>query len=172
MVEAVGPVQGASYLDLGTSTGLYSRALLAAGASRVYALDFSPAMLGQAIRKSAGVRGFIPLLASAQSLPLVDACLEGVVIGGSWNEFADLPLVAAEIARVLRPGGKLWLMFSQSQGLLGRVLKATGLHFPDLQETQQLLQSQGLTTRGWQERQVAFVVGCKALTGEGHRDLG
>ena len=166
MLQTMGPVAGKTYLDLGTSTGLYSRALLSAGAAQVYALDFSPAMLRQAIRLARGQPGFQPLLASAQALPLLDQSVDGVVIGGSWNEFADRPRVAAELRRVLRPQGKLWLMYSQARGRMGQLLQATGLAFPSLAETQQLLQVQGLSTQGWQEGGVVFVGGAIASSRE------
>lgn len=166
MLQTLGPVAGKTYLDLGTSTGLYSRALLSAGAAQVYALDFSPAMLRQAVRLARGRPGFQPLLASAQALPLLDQSVDGVVIGGSWNEFADHPRVAAELRRVLRPGGKLWLMYSQARGGMGRLLRASGLAFPPLAETQQLLQAQGLSTHGWQEGGVVFVGGVIASSQE------
>jgi SAM-dependent methyltransferase len=166
MMEFLGSVAGKTYLDLGTSTGLYSRALLAAGAAQVYALDFSPAMLRQAVQRAGGHPGFQPLLANAQAIPLIDQSVDGVVIGGSWNEFGDPAQVAAELRRVLRPGGQLWLMYSQATGGMRRVLQATGLSFPSRDETQQLLRAHGLSTHGWQEGGVVFVCGTIVNRGE------
>ena len=144
-LNSVQPVAGSQFIDLGTSTGLYSRALLLAGAEKVYALDFSAPMLKVAVRKvergelpvgwgessrgaeeqgsrgetdkdqdfvvsplplrssapllpnSAAVqelyKGFTPLLARAEAIPLPDSSLDGAVVGGSWNEFPQPELV-------------------------------------------------------------------------------
>lgn len=191
-------------MDLGTSTGLYSRALLLAGAEKVYALDFSPAMLSVARRKvdlkelpvgwggsgkEAGTiatpsgepssrlsgdglltpekvqklyGGFTPLLARAEDIPLPDGSVDGVVVGGSWNEFPDPVQVVQEMYRVLRPGGRVFLMLSlRSGGPLQRVLGCSGLRFPTLKEVQGQLEGAGLRTQGWREGLVGFVTGTK-----------
>ncbi|MDX2004585.1 MAG: methyltransferase domain-containing protein [Meiothermus sp.] len=204
LLNSVQPVHGLQFLDLGTSTGLYSRALLLAGAEKVYALDFSPAMLRVARRKvdrgelpvgwggsgkGAGTiatrsgehsspspgdgsltpeivqkiyKGFEPLLARAEDIPLPDESVDGVVVGGSWNEFPDPEQVVQEMYRVLRPGGRVFLMLSlHSGGPLQRVLAWSGLRFPTLEAVQGQLEDAGLRTRGWRDGLVGFVTGTK-----------
>jgi len=132
LINAVQPVSGLQFLDLGTSTGLYARALLDAGAAQVYALDLSPAMLKVALQKAKGYPGFVPLLAWAEAIPLPEASVGGVV-GGSWNEFPNPQVVIGEMYRVLKPGGRLWIIFShRSDSPIQRVLEWTGLRFPAL----------------------------------------
>ncbi len=165
LVNAVQPVAGSRFLDLGTSTGLYARALLDAGAAQVYALDLSPAMLKVALRKARGYAGFVPLLARAEAIPLPEASVDGVVVGGSWNEFPDPQVVVAEMFRVLKPGGRLWIMFShRSDGPLQRALEWTGLRFPALPELMDSLSKSGFKVDGWRERSVGFVTGTKVTT--------
>lgn len=162
LVNAVQPVAGSQFLDLGASTGLYARALLEAGAAQVYALDLSPPMLKQAVKKARGYAGFVPLLARAEAIPLPEASVDGVVVGGSWNEFPHAQMVIDEMYRVLRPGGRLWIMFGhRSDGPLQRVLEWTGLRFPALPELIDSLSKSGFKVDGWREGSVGFVVGTK-----------
>lgn len=165
MLKRVQPVAGRVFLDLGTSTGLYARALLEAGAARVYALDLSPAMLRVALQKARGRDGFVPLLARAEAIPLPETSVDGVVVGGSWNEFPDPEQVIHELYRVLKPDGRLWVMFShRSQSPLQRLLEGAGLRFPILSELMDLLTKSGFKVDGWRERSVGFVAGTKVTT--------
>jgi len=162
MLQRMQPVEGRVFLDLGTSTGLYARALLGAGAAQVYALDFSPAMLKVALQKARGVTGFVPLLARAEAIPLPEATVDGVVVGGSWNEFPNPEQVVHELHRVLKPGGRVWVVFShRSQSSLQRVLEWAGLRFPTLLELMDSLSKSGFKVDGWREGSVGFVIGTK-----------
>ncbi len=165
MVRAVQPVAGQTFLDLGASTGLYARALLEAGAARVYALDLSPTMLKVAFQKAGGDAGLVPLLARAEAIPLPDASLDGVVVGGSWNEFPHPQSVVDEMYRVLKPGGRLWIMFSHRSGsFVQRLLEWSGLRFPDLADLLAVLRAKGFRVEGWREGSVGFVTGTKVPT--------
>lgn len=167
MIQAVKPVPGSVFLDLGTATGLYARALLQAGAASVYGLDLSPFMLGEAVRKMPAQAGFIPLLARAEAIPLPDESVDGVVVGGSWNEFSDPQTVVAEIGRVLKPGGPLWVVFThRSASPVQPLFARTGLRFPTVEIIQKMLQSAGFKASGWREKSVGFVVGTKVLSSE------
>lgn len=167
MIEAVQPVQGGIFLDLGTSTGLYARALLGAGATKVYGLDLSPAMLREAVRRSRGLEGFSPLLARAEAIPLPADSLDGVVVGGSWNEFRDPEAVAKEMRRTLKPGGRVWIMFThRSDSLVQRALERTGLRFPMVGELTALLERYDFRVRGWNEKSAGFVAGTMINLGE------
>lgn len=162
MLKWVQPVKGQVFLDLGTSTGLYARALLEAGAAKVYALDLSPAMLKVALRKTKGKQGFVPLLALAEAIPLPQASVDGVVVGGSWNEFPNPQAVVNEVYRVLRVGGRIWVMFAhRSQSPLQRLLERAGLRFPTLLELEDALSKSGFAVDGWREGLVGFVAGTK-----------
>jgi 2-polyprenyl-6-hydroxyphenyl methylase/3-demethylubiquinone-9 3-methyltransferase len=162
MLQSVQPVAGRDFLDLGTSTGLYARALLEAGAARVFALDLSPAMLKVALQKAGGHAGFVPLLARAEAIPLPEASVDGVVVGGSWNEFPNPQQVVHQMYRVLKPGGRLWIMFSHhSPGPLQRVLEWAGLRFPTLPELMDSLSKSGFKVDGWREGSAGFVIGTK-----------
>jgi 2-polyprenyl-6-hydroxyphenyl methylase/3-demethylubiquinone-9 3-methyltransferase len=165
MVEHIQP-KGGTFLDLGSSTGLYARGLLQAGASTVFALDLSPAMLREAARKAEQYPGFVPLLARAEAIPLPDASLDGVVVGGTWNELLDPAIVAKEISRVIKPTGRIWIMFThRSTSPLQALFGQLGLGFPTIDEVRVTL-DRDFNTRGWREKSVGFVVGEKVPVSE------
>ncbi|PZA08995.1 class I SAM-dependent methyltransferase [Meiothermus sp. PNK-Is4] len=164
LVAALEPVRGGVFADLGTSTGLYARALLCRGAARVYAVDLSSAMLRVAVRKARGLPGFVPMRAWAESLPLPPQSCDGVAVGGSWNEFPQPERVAAEMARVLKPGGRYFVMFAHAgQSPLQRLLELSGLRFSSSAEVQAILEKFGLRGRAWREGGVGFVSGAKVV---------
>ncbi|HEU4742016.1 MAG TPA: class I SAM-dependent methyltransferase [Meiothermus sp.] len=162
LVAALEPVRGRVFADLGTATGLYARALLRAGAARVYAVDLSPAMLRVAASRARGLPGFEPVLARAEHLPLPAASCDGVAVGGSWNEFSQPERVAAEMARILKPGGRFWVMLSHASGSpLQRLFAYGGLRFPSREKVQNILERVGLVGKSWREGGVGFVSGTK-----------
>jgi len=104
-VEAV--VQpGDRVLDACCGTGDLAIAAEREG-GHVTGLDFSPAMLERARRKSASiewVRG--DLLA----LPFADGTFDAATVGFGVRNVADLELALRELRRVLRPGGRLAIL--------------------------------------------------------------
>jgi len=97
------PPPGALTLDIGCGEGRVSRDLDAAG-HRVLALDASPT-LARAALTHPGSPGPV-LLADAGRLPLRDAVADLAVAFMSLQDVDDLESATAEIARVLRPGGR------------------------------------------------------------------
>ena len=107
----VGP--GSDALDLCTGTGDLALALRRRiGADgRVVGSDFSEAMLELARRKS-GEEG-LPVefgWADALELPYGDESFDAVTIGFGARNLADLGRGLSEMARVLRPGGRLVIL--------------------------------------------------------------
>lgn len=91
-------------LDLACGTGDVARELVAGGYRSVGA-DLSFGML------RAARAGGAPLAQSdATALPFRTGSLDGVLSAFAVRNFADLPAVLAESARVLRPGGRLALL--------------------------------------------------------------
>ncbi|HET8926277.1 MAG TPA: class I SAM-dependent methyltransferase [Microbacterium sp.] len=93
--------------DVGAGTGKLTRTLVEAGAE-VVAIDPDPAML-EALR--AAVPGVPTFVGAGEQLPLPDAALDAVVFGQSWH-WVDPPTASAEVARVLRSGGVLGLVWN------------------------------------------------------------
>jgi len=93
--------------DVGAGTGKLTRALVETSAE-VVAIDPDAAML-EALR--AAVPGVPTFLGTAEHLPLPDAGLDAVVFGQSWH-WVDPPAASIEVARTLRSGGVLGLIWN------------------------------------------------------------
>lgn len=102
LFDALPPLGGARVLELGAGTGLQTPGLLERGA-HVVSTDRGPSMLG---RLHAHHPGVPVAVARAEQLPFVDGSFDGVCGAQMWH-WVDVPVAAAEAARVLRPGG--WL---------------------------------------------------------------
>jgi demethylmenaquinone methyltransferase/2-methoxy-6-polyprenyl-1,4-benzoquinol methylase len=88
-------------LDLGAGPGTMSRLVSAAGGDPVL-LDASRAML-KASGSSSAVQGVF------EHLPFRDGAFDGAVSGFAVRDAHDLPAALAELARVLKPGGRFAL---------------------------------------------------------------
>lgn len=100
-----------SVLDLAAGTGKLTRSLVARGL-RVTAVEPSSAMRAELVRTLPQV---MVLEGTAESIPLPDSSVDAVVVGQAWHWFSPEP-AAAEIARVLRPGGRLGIVWNVRDG--------------------------------------------------------
>ena len=132
------PVTG---LDVGCGTGRYSRLLraLLPDGSLLAASDVSAAMLAQLKAASHGHAGpVVPLLAAAEQLPLRTASLDLVTAFNCVHHF-DLSRFLASAARVLAPGGQLFI-YTRTPQQNARTI--WGRYFPGFTEHEQRLHSQ------------------------------
>jgi demethylmenaquinone methyltransferase/2-methoxy-6-polyprenyl-1,4-benzoquinol methylase len=90
-------------LDLACGTGDFCRGLQRRG-YRAVGFDFSMGMLMQA-RTSAKL-----VAADALRLPVRNAAADGVTCGFALRNVSSLPDLFAELARVVRPGGRIALL--------------------------------------------------------------
>jgi SAM-dependent methyltransferase len=109
LVRAVAVVPGERVLDVGTGTGALALSLARAGAS-VTGVDLAPALVDTARRLATEADVEIRYdVGDAEDLPYTDGSFD-VVTSSLGSMFApDHRRVAAELARVCRPGGRLAL---------------------------------------------------------------
>ena len=111
--------------DLGAGTGKLTRQLVARGIS-VTAVEPSKGMREQLLAAVPGARA---LDGSAEHIPLPDRSVDAVMAAQAWH-WVDPELAIPEVARVLRPGGRLGLMWNMRDervewvAELGRILRS------------------------------------------------
>jgi SAM-dependent methyltransferase len=143
-VRAIGrflPDRPVTGLDAGCGTGRYSRLLreLLPDGSLLIASDVSAAMLAQLKAGTRGhVPGVVPLLATAEALPLRAGSLDLVTAFNCVHHFDLGPFLAAA-ARVLRPGGQLFI-YTRTPQQNARTI--WGRYFPGFNEHEQRLHSE------------------------------
>lgn len=94
-------------LDLATGTGDLALELARQGVPRVVGVDFSRGMLAAAAVKTVPDPAIALAQGDAMRLPFPDATFDAVTIGFGLRNLPDYAAAVAEMARVLRPGGRL-----------------------------------------------------------------
>lgn len=94
-------------IDLAAGTGLFTRAL-ARRVEQVIAVEPDERMRSVLAARSPGVRA---VAGRGEDIPLPDASVDGVFISSAWH-WLDPDLAVPEIARVLRDGGRLGVIWS------------------------------------------------------------
>ncbi len=102
-VDALGLPKGAFILDLACGTGDFLRMLRTKGL-RPIGLDLSWGML------EANRAGEPLTQADVAALPIADGSVDGVTCGYGLRNFTDLDTAFSELARVVRPGGRISLL--------------------------------------------------------------
>lgn len=102
--EPTAPVR---VLDLGAGTGKLTRALVEHD-HQVVAVDPAETML-QLL--SASLPGVDTRVGAGEAIPLPDSAVDAVVVGQAWH-WMDAQATGAELLRVVRPGGRIGLVWN------------------------------------------------------------
>ncbi|MFP7761013.1 class I SAM-dependent methyltransferase [Marisediminicola sp. LYQ134] len=122
VVDWLVPADTVDALDLGAGTGKLTRALVSRGL-HVVAVDPAPNMLAQLTAALPEVRA---IAGSAESIPLAHASVDLVVVAQAWH-WVDPVRAEPEVARVLRPGGSLALVWNVRDDRVGWVAELLGI---------------------------------------------
>jgi len=95
-------------VDLGSGTGRFTPALAETFGGPLYGVEPADGMREAALSGSAHP-DVTYLAGRAEAIPLLDAAVDFVLMFLSWHHVTDKPAAAREVARVLKPGGRLIL---------------------------------------------------------------
>jgi ubiquinone/menaquinone biosynthesis C-methylase UbiE len=110
LIEILAPKEGERVLEIGPGTGYYTFELAERiGGGQVDVFDIQQEMLDHVMRAASkrGVTNVQPALGDAQALPYADDSFDAVVLITVLGEIPDQDRALREVARVLRPGGRL-----------------------------------------------------------------
>ena len=110
MIERLGIAVDGRYLDIASGTGEPGLSIAKlAPKGRVVLTDLAPEMLDVAARRARaqGLAHVETKPCSADDLPFDDATFDGVSVRFGYMFFPDMANATAELARVLKPGGRL-----------------------------------------------------------------
>ena len=108
-IAAAGLTAGDIAADVGTGTGFMIQGL-APLAAKVHGFDQSPEMLAVARKNLAAFANVELQEAPGDKLPVPDGSFDAVFANMYLHHAPDPPRAIAELARVLRPGGRLVIM--------------------------------------------------------------
>jgi len=125
LLEQLGIQTGSQVLDLAAGTGKFTK-LLAPLGCRITAVEPVDSMRE---KLAAAVSGARVLAGTAEAIPLPDHSMDAVIVATAFHWF-DGPKALAEIHRVLRPGGKLGLVWNVRDDSVGWVAELTRIMDP------------------------------------------
>ena len=123
LLEALGPADH-RVLDIGCGTGVFATLVLQQfPGAQVWGLDLSDGMLRHSQERRAAAGGRLHLVqGDSQRLPFSDDTFDVVTCTHSFHHYPRQDRVAAEMHRVLRPGGRLLIIDGDRDRLWGRLL--------------------------------------------------
>ncbi|MHB9286546.1 class I SAM-dependent methyltransferase [Halobacteriales archaeon Cl-PHB] len=153
LLGLIDPASDDVVADLGSGTGFYTDAV-APHVGRLVAIDVQPAMHAH-YREKGLPANVAPVSATVDQLPLRDDTLDAAFSTMTFHEFAT-PEALAEVARVLRPGGRVG--FADWSGAGGGRDGPPVTERFDASEAQGLLEEAGFSVQRAADRRETLVV--------------
>lgn len=130
LLERVDVAPGQEVLDVATGTGNIALRAAAAGA-RVVGLDLAPELFGTARRRAEELGVTVDLVeGDAEELPFEDDRFDRVLSAFGVQFAPRHEIVAQELARVCRPGGRIGLVNWTPEGQIGELFRVMASYLP------------------------------------------
>lgn len=142
-LRELAPEAGDRVLEVGFGGGALLGALLAQPVAEVIGADISEVAHARAAARFRGERRLRLLRASAEALPLPPASADKAVSVHSLYFWPDLQAALAELARVVRPAGRLVLCFEPAEELRRWPGHLHGFRLYDPQEVSRAMEQAG-----------------------------
>jgi ubiquinone/menaquinone biosynthesis C-methylase UbiE len=144
------PRPGERLLEVGFGGGGLLASLLAPGAAEVVGAEISDAMLARArlrFRREIAAGRLHLIRASVEALPIPTGSVDGAASVASLYFWPDPAAGLAELARVIRPGGRLVLVFEPAEELRKWPGHAFGFRLFEREEVEALVAKAGFHVR-------------------------
>jgi len=171
MVHRLDIQPGATVLDVGTGTGVFLPFLLSrvGDSGRIVAMDFAEEMLKIAMSKR--VDGNVDYLcADVGDIPGDNGAFDYVVCYSSFPHFQDKPRALAEVFRVTRNGGRLFICHTSSRDEINSIHRQIPVVqndiIPDADEMYGLLAKAGFIDIKIEDNENSYFAGAGKPPGE------
>ncbi len=124
LLRELRPGPGERVLDVGAGTGVLAERISATGATVVCVEPDAGSLAAARERLDGRAAEFVA--AQAESIPLPDASADGAVVSLSAHHWQDRDRGFQEIARVLRPGGRLVIAEFRPAGPVRALIRRLG----------------------------------------------
>jgi ubiquinone/menaquinone biosynthesis C-methylase UbiE len=123
LVSSLNLKEGQRLLDLGCGTGWAVRyaAGLVHERGEFYGIDISPKMIEKAEASSSGFNNVHFSITSAEQLPFDDNFFDFIICSNSFHHYFNPDKVLSEVYRVLKPGGRIYILDATSDTFIVRM---------------------------------------------------
>jgi len=161
-VEAAAIRPGDRLLDVGTGTGVLISYMKKYGPAEIHACDLAERMLGRVREKFPGV---VTHQSDVSDLALPDGSLDAAFINGCFSNILDKDKALGNLARMLRPGGRLVVSHPLGRSFIVELKKHAPLYLdllPGEAEAREMLGRHGFRITQFKDEAAFYLVVAEA----------